>query len=393
MQSVDLNQRSNVKLSRYMKTQINILFTIFLAVSQLLARDAEDTRNLVILTESQIKNAAIRTAEPKSGTFETTLFTVGKIKEIPSNHTVVSSRISGRAVSKPPIVGDTIVKGQVVLKVESSQPGSPPPIIELRAPAKGIVFESHTRLGEPVAPSVEVMDIVDLSQVWAVASIPESQAYRVEVGQTARIKVVSLGDKYFTGKLIRFGTQADLQSNTLEAVFLLENPDTVLRPNMLTEFEIVTSVREKVFSVNSSAIQGDELNPHVFKKDYELENTFEKIPVVLGERNKDNTEIILQNKELNILDEVVIHGGYLLSHTQGDKTSLKEALDEAHGHEHNEDGSEITAAQKATKEAEKKEQASGGHAASSDFTKLLIASNAITLLLLIVTIIRKKDIR
>ena len=177
---------------------------------------------------------------------------------------------------------DTIVKGQVVLKVESSQPGSPPPIIELRAPAKGIVFESHTRLGEPVAPSVEVMDIVDLSQVWAVASIPESQAYRVEVGQTARIKVVSLGDKYFTGKLIRFGTQADLQSNTLEAVFLLENPDTVLRPNMLTEFEIVTSVREKVFSVNSSAIQGDELNPHVFKKDYELENTFEKIPVVLG---------------------------------------------------------------------------------------------------------------
>jgi len=140
MQSVDLNQRSNVKLSRYMKTQINILFTIFLAVSQLLARDAEDTRNLVILTESQIKNAAIRTAEPKSGTFETTLFTVGKIKEIPSNHTVVSSRISGRAVSKPPIVGDTIVKGQVVLKVESSQPGSPPPIIELRAPAKGIVF-------------------------------------------------------------------------------------------------------------------------------------------------------------------------------------------------------------------------------------------------------------
>jgi len=157
--------------------------------------------------------------------------------------------------------------------------------------------------------------------VWAVASIPESQAHRVKVGQTAAIKVVSLGDKTFSGKLIRFGTEANPELNTLEAIFLLENPN----------------------------------NDLLFKKDYELENTFEKVPVVLGERNRNRTEIILQNKELNIIDEVVIHGGYLLTHTQADKTSLKEALDEAHGHEHNED--------------------------------------VVTLVLLVVTIFRKKDVR
>jgi multidrug efflux pump subunit AcrA (membrane-fusion protein) len=377
----------------FMKTQILILITLLVGINFLAARDPEDSNNLVILTKSQIKNAAIRTTEPSLRQFETTLFTIGQIKAIPSNHSVISSRITGRAVSRPPIVGDVVEQGQVVLKVESNQPGSPPPIIELKAPAKGVVFESHTRLGEPVDPADEVMDIVDLSQVWAVASIPESQAHRVKVGQTARIKVVSLGKETFSGKLIRFGTEANPESNTLEAIFLLENTNNVLRPNMLTEFDIVTSVREKVLSVPSSAIQGDELNPHLFKKDYELKNAFEKVPVVLGERNKNRTEIILQNKELNVIDEVVINGGYLLSHTQADKTSLKEALDEAHGHEHNEDGSEMTPAQKASKEAEKQQQVSGGKPVSSDLTKLLIASNAITLLLLIVTVIRKKDIR
>lgn len=376
-----------------MKTTISGFLVFLLGINLLSARDPEDTSNLVILTESQIKNAAIRTVEPQLGKFETTLFTIGQIKAIPSNHTVISSRIAGRAVSRPPIVGDVVEKDQVVLKVESNQPGSPPPVIELKAPAKGIVFESHTRLGEPVDPSDEVMDIVDISQVWAVASIPESQAHRVKIGQTASIKVVSLGEKTYSGKLIRFGTEANPESNTLEAIFLLDNPDNVLRPHMLTEFKIVTSVREKVLSVPSSAIQGDELNPHLFKKDYELENTFEKVPVVLGERNRDRTEIILQKKELNILDEVVINGGYLLSHTNPDKTSLKEALDEAHGHEHNEDGSEMTPAQRAAREAEKQQQATGGKPVSSDLTKFLIASNAITLLLLIVTIIRKKDIR
>jgi multidrug efflux pump subunit AcrA (membrane-fusion protein) len=377
----------------FMKTQILILITLLVGINFLAARDPEDSNNLVILTKSQIKNAAIRTTEPSLRQFETTLFTIGQIKAIPSNHSVISSRITGRAVSRPPIGGDGVEQGQVVLKVESNQPGSPPPIIELKAPAKGVVFESHTRLGEPVDPADEVMDIVDLSQVWAVASIPESQAHRVKVGQTARIKVVSLGKETFSGKLIRFGTEANPESNTLEAIFLLENTNNVLRPNMLTEFDIVTSVREKVLSVPSSAIQGDELNPHLFKKDYELKNAFEKVPVVLGERNKNRTEIILQNKELNVIDEVVINGGYLLSHTQADKTSLKEALDEAHGHEHNEDGSEMTPAQKASKEAEKQQQVSGGKPVSSDLTKLLIASNAITLLLLIVTVIRKKDIR
>ena len=129
------------------------------------------------------------------------------------------------------------------------------------------------------------------------------------------------------------------------------------------------------------------------RQDYELENTFEKVPVVLGERNRNRTEIILQNKELNIIDEVVIHGGYLLTHTQADKTSLKEALDEAHGHEHNEDGSEMTPAQKAAREAEKQQQAMGAKPVSSDLTKFLIASNIVTLVLLVVTIFRKKDVR
>lgn len=354
------------------------------------ARDAEDTSNLVILTETQMKNAKLKTEEPVVGDFETTLFTIGRIQAIPSMHTVISSRIAGRSVSRPPIVGDFVRKGQTVLKVESNQPGSPPPTISLKAPADGYVFESHISLGEPVETSEELMDLVDLDQVWAVANIPESQAHRVSIGQESRIRVVSLGDKVFTGKLIRFGTQANIESNSVEAIFLLENKDHALRPNMLTEFYIVTDVRKDVFSVSTEAIQGDTLNAHVFKKDYELDRTFEKIPVVIGQQNGERTELILQDNELSIVDDVVVHGGYLLSHTSTDKTSLKEALDAAHGHEHNEDGSEITAEQKQAKNNQQGDAGGGG--ASSEVVMMLVISNAVTLILLIVTIFRKKDV-
>jgi hypothetical protein len=40
--------------------------------------------------------------------------------------------------------------------------------------------------------------------------------------------------------------------------------------------------------------------------------------------------------------------------------SLKEALDAAHGHEHNEDGSEMSAEQKAAEEATKRAASGGG---------------------------------
>jgi membrane fusion protein, heavy metal efflux system len=53
-------------------------------------------------------------------------------------------------------------------------------------------------------------------------------------------------------------------------------------------------------------------------------------------------------------DEVVVRGGYSLSFAGKGSVSLKEALDAAHGHPHNEDGTEMTKEQLA---------ASGGSAA------------------------------
>ena len=53
----------------------------------------------------------------------------------------------------------------------------------------------------------------------------------------------------------------------------------------------------------------------------------------------------------------------------------------------------MTPAQKAAREAEKQQQAMGAKPVSSDLTKFLIASNIVTLVLLVVTIFRKKDVR
>ena len=64
-------------------------------------------------------------------------------------------------------------------------------------------------------------------------------------------------------------------------------------------------------------------------------------------------------------DEVITTGSYGLNHVGGASgMSLKEVLDAAHGHEHNEDGSEMTAEQKAAHEEDRVASAGEAHGAA-----------------------------
>ncbi|PQJ29707.1 efflux RND transporter periplasmic adaptor subunit [Rubritalea profundi] len=353
------------------------------------AEEAVDAANTIILSEQGVKNLGIQSAKAKKANFEDSVFAIGHIKPIPNRHSVISTRFSGRVVQTPPIVGDIVVKGQVLLKVESRQPGSPPPVIDVKAPEAGIISKSHVTLGQPVDPSQELMDIVDLKQVWAVASVPESQASKLKIGTTAHIKVISLGGTSFDGKLIRMGSEANHESGTLEAIFLLDNPGLKLRPNMRTEFSIVLDERKDVISVPRKALQGDAADPYVFVKHFDLPNAFVKCPVVVGERNDRYVEI---KSGVTRFDEVVTNGAYFLGFAQGGGISLRDALDAAHGHKHNEDGSELNADQKNAQEVGQDGiSAEGAMSWTSPIVIFLIVSNAITLVLLTIVTIKKSQ--
>ena len=323
---------------------------------------------------ARLENLGIEVVESEEVTFESTFFVIGRLQEVPSNHSVVSSRIAGRVTKLNVISGDHVEKGDVVIELESRAPGNPPPTISLRAPATGIVAESHVRLGEPVEPSNEMMDILDLTKLWAIASVPQQEAGKLKIGTKARIKIAAMGDELVEGELIRFGTTADATSGTFEAIFLIDNPKSELRPGMRAEFSIVTATREDVTAVPREAVQGDATNRVVYVADFDLPNSFVKSSVVTGEENDQYIEI---KSGLFPGDEVVTKGAYLLGFAGGGNLSLKEVLDAAHGHAHNEDGSDITDDQKVDWHHHEE-----GHA--SHVNKLLVISNVILLILLVI---------
>lgn len=309
--------------------------------------DPQRAANTVLLDETGVKNLRIETTEVEETEFEETALSLGRIEAIPASRSGVSSRVAGRIVELKASVGDEVTAGQEVARLEARVAGNPPPIITLTASANGLVTKGNVALGDPLEPEASLMEITDLREVHAIARVPEHIAGKMAPGTMARIKVPAISNENFEGELLRFGTESDRASATIDAVFKLPNPNLTLRPGMRAEFSIVLKKRENVMSVPRSALQGEPSNRFLFVKDFDLKNAFVKTSVEVGQMNDQSAEIL---SGLLPGDEVVTQGAYSLAFAGGGNVSLIEALDAAHGHKHNPDGSEI------------KEGEGGGHA-------------------------------
>lgn len=341
--------------------------TLCFAAATAIATDPNRAANLVILDETAIKNLNLSMVEAEEADFEETIFALGRIRVAPGHRAVVSSRVPGRALSVAVHVDTKVEQGTEAMVIESRQPGDPPPSVRLTAPISGYISAVNVAPGQPVGVEDSLIEILDLNEVHAVAALPEHLANRVEIGQTGRIRAAGYPDKEFAAQIQHLGTQADAATGTIEVAFHVENPDGLLRPDMRAEFSIVTSKREGVMSIPIEAVQGDGAQRFVYVQDYELKNAFMKTPVVLGAQNDRVVEVIH-----GVLpgDQVVTRGAYALVFAGKGNTSLKEALDAAHGHPHGDDGSELTAEQ--AKAAQAKSGSGPGGGPASMFSPLAI---------------------
>ncbi len=349
--------------------------------------------NTVYLDATGVKNLRIQVVEAEERDFEETVFALGRLRVAPGHRAVVSSRISGRALTVSAHIDTRVEKGSDIAEIESRLPGDPPARVKLTAPIGGLVSMVNLVPGQPVSPDNSLVEIVDLSDIHAVAAVPEHLIGKLKVGAKARLRVSAFPDKEFIAELAHLGAEAETASGTLEAAFHVENPDYTLRPGMRAEFSIVVGRREGVMSVPRAALQGEPANRFLYIADEGIANAFVKVAVEVGAANSQYIEI---TKGLFPGDKVVTEGAYSLGFAGKGSVSLKEALDAAHGHEHNEDGSEKTSANKA---ATKQDDHGHSHDHGSDtggklsgLTWFSLIGNGVLLVLLSVASLRRKPV-
>lgn len=313
----------------------------------------------VILDEQGVRNLGIKTEVVAPADFEITAFALGSTEAIPENRSILSSRIPGRVVENRIEIGEFVEKGDKLLLIESLQPGNPPPSIWLTAPADGNILSMNTMLGAPVAPADRLAEIADVRRLYLIVMLPQSTAGKIVEGTKARVRFPLRPDMEYTALLRKhaacacpnpacaLGLDTSTRNegeakdfNSAGVVFTLENEHTELRPQMVAECSIILESRSGVLSVPRGAIHGGPGERHVYIKHHTIPHAFDRVSVQTGASGNGRVEIL---DGLFEGDEVVTRGSYSLGFANNSGgTSLKEAMDIAHGHEHNEDGSEST---------------------------------------------------
>jgi membrane fusion protein, copper/silver efflux system len=175
------------------------------------------------------------------------------------------------------------------------------------APASGTVIERLVSEGEYVNEGTALLKIVDLSSVWVLANVYETDAYRIRSGMDMMVGGPALGGETLHGKVTFIYPTVDVQTRTVKVRGLFSNPGNRLKPGMFVNATIRVSGREVLSIPATSVIRTGERDLVYVEVE---KNMFEARDVKLGIKDGDYYEVT--GGDVKVGDAVVEQGGYLL---------------------------------------------------------------------------------
>lgn len=292
------------------------------------------TSGPIQITAEAKTNLGIKVDEAQARTLAKTFIAIGQIEPIPSKSAAVTSRIAGRVVDIKAVEGQSVKRGDPMIEIESRQVGNPPPRVQYPAPIDGVVTRRDVLVNGAVEPDKNLLEIVDLSEVYAEGRVFEGQVSQVKVGQKVRVTVESFPDARFDGSVDLVSGVLDPETRTLRIWVRVPNPDAKLRPNMRATLNIVTDAAEDVVAIPHSAVLGEAGNLFAFVQTDDAGLIYERRPVVTGINDDEYIEIV---EGVLPGDRVVTLGNYQLQYvTTPVKPAGEEHKDEPgaapHGH-------------------------------------------------------------
>jgi len=113
----------------------------------------------------------------------------------------------------------------------------------IQAPIAGTIVQRKVGPGQYVNTNASdpVFVIGDLSTVWLVAYVRETDAAYMQVGQDVAFTVLAYPDRTFTAKLNYVAAGLDPATRRLMVRATIDNPDRLLKPEMYANVSIVTA--------------------------------------------------------------------------------------------------------------------------------------------------------
>jgi len=152
----------------------------------------------------------------------------------------------------------------------------------VHAPRAGRVVEKAVLPGQELSPGAEtaLMLIADLSTVWVVADLFESDSDGVVPGVPARVTITSLPGVVIDGKVDMVSAVVDPDRHTVPVRVVLDNTDGRLKPNTYAKMQFQANTPPGSVEVAATALVSDGSKQYAYVKN--AAGRFVKRDVVAG---------------------------------------------------------------------------------------------------------------
>jgi RND family efflux transporter MFP subunit len=194
--------------------------------------------------------------------------------------------------------------------------GTPIRSVTVEAPMSGVVTERNVFPNQKVTPETDLYTIVDLSHVWVLADVFESDMALVRMGGTATVSLPFAQGARLAARVNHIQPQVDPATRALKVRLDVANPGMRLKPNMYVDVTFSSPSRERL-TVPAGAVVDTGTRRTVF---VDLGNGYlEPRTVTTGDRIGDRVAV---TSGLRAGERVVASGTFLVD----SESQLKAAL-------------------------------------------------------------------
>ncbi|PCH99848.1 MAG: hypothetical protein COB81_10000 [Flavobacteriaceae bacterium] len=179
----------------------------------------------------------------------------------------------------------------------------------LRAPFAGIIANKSVAVSNNVIPSVQIVQLIDINDVYIHVSVPESEINSIKIGQTCSITVSALSKTPIAGKVHTVAVMSQTISKTYVVKIKVGNKNHELKPGMVCKVTIKTALVNSLITVPYASVLEDTDNQYyVFVVGPGSDNALKK-SVKLGRFVNNQIEVI---SGLSSNDLLIVNGQHKL---------------------------------------------------------------------------------
>lgn len=194
----------------------------------------------------------VRSVEATTQTLNDYVITNGEVES--QSAVEVFPSMGGKVAQINVMLGSHVNRGDVIARIDPSEPGTRYALSPVEAPISGSIVSSPLKIGTTVTTNSAVTMIGDIDNLQISCSIPERYVAELKIGLDAEITLEAYPGVIFSASVSRISPVVDSSTRTKEIILNFDKKDSRINAGMFAKIKLYTTKYSGELVVPSDAV-------------------------------------------------------------------------------------------------------------------------------------------